>query len=334
MRALAILAGLGLLAAATWAVISDANLSSHHAALVAAMACGTAAGALVLARSTWRIGLVVLLAVLVGETYGILATAERIIKHRESQAATDARASPAAARARDDLAAARKAIVEHDNAARQRVAEKTCGAECRGLLDRTRASLMADRDAAAAAFVAVPGSSTPLADRLGVSAWVLDLFSAGLLALGANGLACVLIAWGAHAPKDAPNAGRNHDVTPAPDVAESHDVGGRSGGADVSEPAAGGDAGAIGRVIALRRRANGRDARRFALECLRPERDASVSLRDIAESYWRWCDQQSIGRPDMATTVTQIIALFGAIKVETEMTPQREVLARGIALTG
>ena len=39
-------------------------------------------------------------------------------------------------------------------------------------------------------------SATPLADRIGVKPWVLDLIAAALLSLGANGLAAVLMAFG------------------------------------------------------------------------------------------------------------------------------------------
>lgn len=44
----------------------------------------------------------------------------------------------------------------------------------------------------------LPASATPLADRLGWAPWVLDLIMAGLLSVGANGLAAALVAFGAH----------------------------------------------------------------------------------------------------------------------------------------
>jgi hypothetical protein len=44
----------------------------------------------------------------------------------------------------------------------------------------------------------VPISATPLADRLRVPAWILDLLTAGLGSIAANGLACGLIAFAAH----------------------------------------------------------------------------------------------------------------------------------------
>lgn len=43
----------------------------------------------------------------------------------------------------------------------------------------------------------IPPSATPLADRIGWAPWVLDLMVAGLLSIGANGLAGALVAYGA-----------------------------------------------------------------------------------------------------------------------------------------
>lgn len=41
----------------------------------------------------------------------------------------------------------------------------------------------------------LPASATPLADRISIPAWALDLIMAGLLYIGANGLAGTLIAF-------------------------------------------------------------------------------------------------------------------------------------------
>ena len=46
----------------------------------------------------------------------------------------------------------------------------------------------------------LPASATPLADRLGVAPWIVDLAMSGLLSIGANGLAGVLIALGSSVP--------------------------------------------------------------------------------------------------------------------------------------
>ena len=56
MRTTAIAAGLAILAAATWLIVTDANLDPRgaHAALLYSMAAGVAAGAVVMARTSWR----------------------------------------------------------------------------------------------------------------------------------------------------------------------------------------------------------------------------------------------------------------------------------------
>jgi hypothetical protein len=44
-----------------------------------------------------------------------------------------------------------------------------------------------------------PLSATPLADRIGVPAWIIDLVTSALGSVAANGLACCLLIFGAHA---------------------------------------------------------------------------------------------------------------------------------------
>src|SRR5262249_37047731 len=54
---------------------------------------------------------------------------------------------------------------------------------------------------AALASLKVPVSPTPLADRTGVSAWIIDLVQSALGSIAANGLACCLLVFGAHSPR-------------------------------------------------------------------------------------------------------------------------------------
>jgi hypothetical protein len=105
-------------------------------------------------------------------------------------------------------------------------AEKGCAANCSKLLqaqvDATAAEVAAARveidtkraaaegglKQARADLVALPlpPSATPLADRLGIRGWTLDLFQAWLASLAANGLACVLLAFAAHGRHHRPAA--------------------------------------------------------------------------------------------------------------------------------
>jgi len=106
-------------------------------------------------------------------------------------------------------------------------AERGCAANCRLLLQaqadqsqqeveaarrdmaehRTRLEqAVTDARADLTAFKAPP-SASPLAERIGWPAWVLDLVMAALGSIALNGLACALMAFGSHrkaAPEDAP----------------------------------------------------------------------------------------------------------------------------------
>lgn len=309
MRILAIIAGAILLGTSTWTVIEDAHLTGPHAALVGAMAVGTAAGAIVAARTTLRVGVFVFLAVLCGESFGMVATAERVILRRETAAIQAASTSPAARLALERQRDAVAALKEHDAMAVTAIARRDCGKECRGLLDRTRATLAAERDEADRQLTAKAGlKSTPLADRLGVEPWKIDLVIAGLLSVGANGLACVLIAWGAHGPR------RKVEHIPARPATDEKL-------APQSDP----------KVIQMRRKATAKDAARFGVAHLRPG-DGDVPLKSIAEAFWRWCEREGLTAPDIGATMTHLVALLGRAGVETEMTPGREVVARGVQL--
>lgn len=256
MRGLAIATGVLLLACATWAVIDASKLDTAHSVLVGAMAVGTAMGAVVLARSSFWVGTLMLLAVLCGESYGMLATAERIIVAREAtqrparqamearrEAASRLQAAEAALRdapvSSERLRVATVAKAKADEAVITKSAEKACAVNCRELLVGAAATAEREVDAARRelgdrreqlqkeverlrgelAAIKVPTiSGTALADRIGIAPWQLDVVMAGLLTLGSNVLAGVLIAWGAHgggsyARASAVENGRRSDAT-------------------------------------------------------------------------------------------------------------------------
>jgi len=143
------------------------------------------------------------------------------------------------ARSSERLRAAEAAKAAADRAALEKAAERGCAANCRALLQDqvARASAevtaaraevealtatasrevkaaqdeIAARHAAAAAAVRIaradfdaarmPPSPSPLADRLGVAAWIVDVVVAALGSVSANGLAAGLIAFGGHRPR-------------------------------------------------------------------------------------------------------------------------------------
>jgi hypothetical protein len=241
-RLFAVLAGLLILGCATWAVIDSAKLAGAHAALVSSLAIGTAVGAFVMARSNWMAGLAIALAVVCGEGYGMLMTAERIVAMREAAQAPARRMAEQQTKVKERLTAAEAALAampaasprleaaivakgEADRAAINKAAEKSCSENCRKLLEaavasarielddarreiadqRNRLGVIVDTERTAITSLQMPPSSgTALADRLGLAPWLLDLMAACLLTLGANGLAAVLIAWGSHVASATP----------------------------------------------------------------------------------------------------------------------------------
>jgi hypothetical protein len=184
-------------------------------------------------RRTLAVGLAI--AIAAGEVYALIGTAERLAASREaSQAplrqavearqkldAKVAKAEAALAALPETSARFREAMqgkLAADTAVVTKSAERGCAANCRLLLqaqaDQNQQEVEAARRDMAehrirleqavtdakgelAAFKAPP-SPSPLADRIGWPAWVLDLVMAGLGSLSANGLACLMMVFGSH----------------------------------------------------------------------------------------------------------------------------------------
>ena len=180
------------------------------------------------------------LALLAGEAYGFLATASWYVANIEAQAAPihDAEGRHAAAKARLDAAvhsdAVQRAIdvqTAHSSEAMARSAEKTCNAVCKATIADTartdqagvnaaRESMRREIDSARAALAnaPLPSSASPLADRLGVQPWELDLLGAGLRSFACTVLAGGLLAFAAH-PRNEPPMPKADDVSAPKKVA-------------------------------------------------------------------------------------------------------------------
>ena len=181
----------------------------------------------------WQSGLVI--AIAAGEVYAFLGTAERLTAAREASQAPLRQAVEARQKLETKVAKAEAAIAAlpetsarfreamqgkaaADTAVVTKSAERGCAANCRLLLqaqadqnqqeveaarrdmaeNRTRLEqAVTDAKGELAAFKAPP-SPSPLADRIGWPAWVLDLVMAGLGSIAANGLACLMMVFGSH----------------------------------------------------------------------------------------------------------------------------------------
>lgn len=217
------------------------GLPSSHALLVAALSLGVLAGARVIGAGAGKISFVIIAALLAGELFNLALTAERIVVEREAQAAPlkalAVKRSEAIAHLKDletgkitspRLDIANAALTEAKTAVIKEALNGGCFSICKlkqAQADKAAAEVKAAAQEAekareaqireARAWVAnnpLPPSATPLADRLGWPAWVIDVGMAALLSVGANGLAGVLIGYGAHSgsKKSLPsNAGQS-----------------------------------------------------------------------------------------------------------------------------
>lgn len=191
-----------------------------------------------LGEGRWLLAFMFVLTLLSGETYAILTSSEATLSARDAAvaplqdlakkwkaAAGELAAAEAAGPApvdRSRLDAAESAQAAAEAAVREKAADKGCRENCRLLLQsavdaaqrevaaartefgaKTKVEFqrLQDRRAAAKAAVTIlppERTATPLADRLRVPEWALDLLIAALRSIAANGLGTALIAFGAH----------------------------------------------------------------------------------------------------------------------------------------
>lgn len=270
LRVACYLAGVALLAATAHVTITYSGGYTQPGAIqVIAIAMGVGVGALAFgtAWSLKRRALAVwlVLALIAGEAFGFLLTAERLVNAREASQAPMREASAVYTMALGRVASAEDGKAAADTAVIEKLAERGCAANCRQLLQAQVDSAQRELYEARAALAAIqaPGSATPLADRLGWPAWVLDLVVAGLGSMAANGLGVGLIAFAAH----------------------GHGPLRQSAGVDAAtlEPAP--------RKTVVRELEH---AAQFAIEALAPTHDGEAELLAIHGAYRDWCQAKGI----------------------------------------
>jgi hypothetical protein len=254
------------------------------------------------AWSERRRGVTVLLvtAICAGEAYGLLATAERLIASREAAQAPLRLLVDDRSRAETRVALAvthlislppetprlTRALEAKTNSALAIVlksAERGCVENCRKLLqaqadaaarelEEARAEMVQERAKAEAelsegrlalARVRPPTSATPLADRIGWPAWAVDLLHSALGSIAANGLACALLAFGAH--RNTALAEPRTAAEPAPYRLDRSAKRTRNLDSHVDHAAA------------------------FAVDRLEPARDGAADLAGVYRAYLDWC---------------------------------------------
>jgi hypothetical protein len=208
---------------------------------------------------------------------------------------------------------------------REKSAERGCATNCRALLQaqvdaaqtevaaaraeaaseiaKARAGAEAElQDAQAAlAAVKVPPSATPLADRLGIAGWALDLLTAALASIAANGLGAALVAFGSHGRSERHAGG----ATPRPPVVHTAPV------AATSTP-----------LKALPSPARDHAAR-FGVAMLRPAK-GSVPVLHLHSAYNSWCEAnavEALPAREIATALDDLFARNGLVVREIDGAP-------------
>jgi hypothetical protein len=343
MRWLAIGAGALILFAVSHVAISaTGGYGTPHSFLTLAVAFGVGLGA-VFSGAAWAaqrytLSIALVAAIVAGEAFGFMATAERLIASREAQQAPLRLATETFNAARQRVSDAARALDDHpttsqrleaamaaknaaDAAAVQKSAERGCVENCRKLLqaqvdaasgeivaaragiDRAKQALEADLQAArsALAVIEAPESATPLADRLGVPAWVIDLLHSALGSIAANGLACLLLTFGAHHHAQA-HAVADRGNTEEPAIAKEDCAATKTRSAPRQSTKA------IGRGNS--NKSIKEHAAQFAVEMLRPVDAGATDLVEVHGEYKRWCEAKGVKALPAAQIGGALRALF------------------------
>lgn len=298
-------------------ITATGGYGSPTAPLAIGLAAGLVAGALAVgvAREEGRRGIAwcLIITLVAGEAWALLQTAERTVAHRDQQQAPLHAAADTRAKAAERVKAAETALAAVGDTPRLRRAEtakaaadaavvaksseKGCVAHCAKLLlaqveaaaadvTAARAEVDTKRSAAedklrlaqaALTALPLPPSATPLADRLGVQGWSLDLFQAWLASLAANGLAGFLLAFAAH--------GRRHDPVVIDVMPEA---------TPTAEPDAPTTPALLPESAATDARSPRAEADMFARTTLRPAEQGRVKLIEIPAAYAAWCGERGL----------------------------------------
>lgn len=314
LKVVAFIVGLALLGATAHVTIAHTGgYGTPHSVLTLAIAGGIGIGALCIGAA-WADGRAavaawLIVAILAGEGFGFLMTADRLIVGREAQQvplrvaqeayakaekrvqdAEDALATAPATSPRLTTALAAKSAA--DAAVVEKSAERGCLVNCRQLLqgqvdaaagevalaraeiDVARKGLVDELEVARTALTSMkpPVSTAPLADRLGWPAWVLDLLMAALGSMAANGLACGLTAFSAHHRREQQTAVANVMIEAAHIIRPTE------------------------------------HAARFAVEAL--QKGGQLEVRQLPEVYRAWCSRTEVDPLPEGQIVPALADLF------------------------
>jgi hypothetical protein len=311
--------------------------------VAAGVAAGSVFSGMAWSDGRHALAILLVLAIGSGEAYGFIATAERLIVAREASQAPLRQLAEDRTRVQGTLIAATAALegfptstprldralidkAATDAAVVAKSAERGCVENCRRLLQAqadaaeqevTRAREDMDRqkrdaqtrvtNAKAAMDALKPAASaTPLADRLGWPAWLLDLLQSALGSIAANGLACFLMVFGAHRPRKHNERTEVQEPTrseievqaprePKPSIAASSRTRKRKDNVrETDDPLL--------------------QAKAFAVARLAPHDDASANIKDVLRAYATWCRSGNVKQLPAEAMASALDTLFGVEK--------------------
>lgn len=197
-----------ILGVSAHAVVVTTHQTGAHALFTYALALGAFVGAHILGRGDVRSHLAHVLvgSMLLIEVGNVIGSAETVIVRRETSGASIRTQQGAHEHAVAELVKADNKAEAAQQAKRTKSVETGCKDRCKAALDESVADAKRDLDRARAVYDANPkptASASPMADRIGAPAWLLDLLLAALWAIGGTGCAAALIAYGSQS--DFPN---------------------------------------------------------------------------------------------------------------------------------
>jgi hypothetical protein len=335
-RALTIVTGLGVIAAATHAnVMHSGGYGTNESWLAIAVSALLAVGMGYVAQDGRHgpkiLAIFLIVCLLAGEAYWLFLNTERELQARADKERPLQVAHENRVKAQKRIDEAKEEKKKADEAALMQAALPGCRANCAKLLTDAKESAKTELDNARAAFAALPkdASSVSLADNLGFSRWAWDLFMASLRGLAIIG-GSIAVGLALHPrrkaaahvavapPRQSEVFAKVEKLQTVKAIVPKRTPRRRS---PHSSPLA-----ITARPINEREHVS-----HFLRIAVRPDPKAEMTLRQLNDRYPGWCREQSVDPLPPAQLGQQLRSIIDAIGLECVPTG-KDVIIRGAAL--
>jgi hypothetical protein len=338
LRVLATIAGLAVIAAATDANIKNAGgYGSSDTFLIIAVAVllsiGTAYATIELRdgskfRKIGAASLVVCL--LAGEAYWLLLNVDRELQRQNEREEPFARQKETWDEAQQRVTEAKEAKKKADDAALSQAALQGCKTNCAQLLTTAKREAAQELTNAENALARLPHpkSATALADNIGMSRWAWHLLMGALRGLAVvGGSIAVALAIHPRRQHERPGASRTIELEPVKALPAS-----KRGGKQASRPRRRPVLESAPLAIAAPAKHAREHVSHFVHTVLRPDPDATTSLRELLAVYPAWCSEQGVDVLEPEKLTHQLRSIIDAIGLHYEPPADGDVVIRGARL--